>query len=488
MVSSRGNAPESSFVVLANRLPVDVDCASDGTVSMRPSPGGLVTALSPVLEHQQGAWVGWAGNTGDAPQPLRTDGGVELRPVGLTDHDFSGFYEGFSNATLWPLYHDLIAKPAYHRSWWTSYREVNERFARAAAAAAAPGATVWVQDYQLQLVPGILRQLRPDLTIGFFLHIPFPSPDLFRQLPWREEIVRGLLGADVIGFHVTGCAHNFLELTRQVAGSAGSHTGQPDTLQVTGRPSVREVTAWVTAPDGRRVGVGAFPISIDVTGLNRPEAAACAELRRDLGDPDVLMLGVDRLDYTKGILERLLAFEELLAAGAFADTRVAMLQVATPSRERLADYRRARSEVEEAVGRINGRFSAPGRPVVEYLHRSVPKEELSIYYAAADVMVVTPLKDGMNLVAKEFVAAHPDAAGALVLSEFAGAAEELSQAYLVNPFDIDSVKRGIFQAVTDLSEDPSATGRRMRAMHQQVMTHGVDVWARAFLRSLKEAV
>ncbi|WP_051866947.1 alpha,alpha-trehalose-phosphate synthase (UDP-forming) [Corynebacterium atypicum] len=476
-------AGTSSFVVVANRLPVDVDFAPDGTPSVKPAPGGLVAALTPILEKHRGSWVGWAGNIGPAPAALTTATGVRLHPVGLAESDYELFYEGFSNATLWPLYHDLIARPTFERSWWTAYREVNERFARAAANVAAQGATIWVQDYQLQLVPGILRQLRPDVTIGFFLHIPFPSPDLFRQLPWREEVIRGLLGADLIGFHLTRCAQNFLELTRQVS-AAGSHIGLPDTLEVSGAPSVRAVTAAITAPDGRRVGVGAFPISIDLGSFTRPPAESVAALRRQLGDPNVLMLGVDRLDYTKGILQRLLAIEELLASAALPHVRFSVLQVATPSRERLADYRRARSEVEEAVGRINGRFGAPGRPVVEYLHRSVPKEELAVYYAAADVMLVTPFKDGMNLVAKEFVAAHPESGGALVLSEFAGAAEELTQAYLCNPFDLDSIKRAIHQTVSDLTHRPQAVHSRMAAMHAQVLAHDVDKWAQSFLQNL----
>lgn len=475
-----------SFVVVANRLPVDLGRAADGTLEVKPSPGGLVAALSPVLEQHRGCWVGWPGVVGEVPEPFRTETGVLLHPVALSEDDYRDFYEGFSNATLWPLYHDLIATPTYDRSWWAAYREVNLRFAEAAAEVTAEGATVWVQDYQLQLVPGILRQLRPDVTVGFFLHIPFPSPDLFRQLPWREEIVRGLLGADLIGFHLAGCARNFLELTRQVAGRAGSHTGLPDTLEVSGTPSVREVTAHVTAPDGRRVGVGAFPISIDLDSIAHPDPAEVAALRADLGHPDLLMLGVDRLDYTKGILQRLRAVEELLESGAMPQTRFTVLQVATPSRERIEHYRQARSEVEEAVGRINGRFGEPGRPVVEYLHRSVPKARLAVFYAAADIMLVTPFKDGMNLVAKEYVAAHPDGSGALVLSEFAGAAEELAEANVCNPFDLDSIKRAIHQAAADLAYRPGEARARMLAMHRQVSEHDVDLWARSFLHCLEE--
>lgn len=458
----------------------------DGSVEWTPSPGGLVSALSPVLEEHEGCWIGWPGVSDESPEPFRTDGGVLLYPVQLTAQDFEYFYEGFSNATLWPLYHDLIVTPEYHREWWAAYREVNLKFAEATSHVAAKNATVWIQDYQLQLVPGILRQLRPDLTIGFFLHIPFPNPDLFRQLPWREELVRGLLGADVIGFHLEGNAQNFLDLACEVSGVAGSHIGQPDTLDIEGSVSTRDITAAVVVPGGRKVGVGAFPISIDVDSVTTPDPDEVATLRAELGNPDSLILGVDRLDYTKGILQRLRAYEELLASGALPK-KVVLLQVATPSRERIEHYRVARSQVEEAVGRINGRFGQPGRPVVEYIHRSVPKSRLAVYYAAADVMLVTPFKDGMNLVAKEYVAAHADGSGALVLSEFAGAAEELPEAFICNPFDMESVKRRIVEAVLAPTYDPQDAKERMIAMHKQVIEHDVDLWAQSFLDCLAKA-
>ena len=460
---------DNSFVVVANRLPVDLHTAPDGTRTWTPSPGGLVAALSPVLEHQQGCWVGWPGVPDEAPEPFRTDAGVLLHPVRLTEADFEGFYEGFSNASLWPLYHDLIVTPEYHREWWARYRDVNLLFAQEVAEVAAEGATVWVQDYQLQLVPGILRQLRPDLRIGFFLHIPFPGADLFRQLPWREEIIRGLLGADLIGFHLESNARNFLDLC---AGTEG--------LTVSGTAATRRTDAHVTTHDGRSVAVGAFPISIDVDSLGEGTPGGVEKLRAELGDPQTVILGVDRLDYTKGILQRLLAFEELLEAGALEGA--VFMQVATPSRERIDQYRVARSQVEEAVGRINGRFGSMGRPVVHYLHQSLPKSQLRTLYEAADVMLVTPFKDGMNLVAKEYVACHPDGSGVLVLSEFAGAAVELHQANLCNPFDMESLKRALLTAVQGA---PEVMRERMLAMHAQVLEYDVDRWAEAFLSALE---
>ncbi|QNE90144.1 trehalose-6-phosphate synthase [Corynebacterium incognita] len=468
----------NSFVVVANRLPVDLTTTTDGQREWVPSPGGLVAALSPVLESHQGCWVGWPGIIDEAPEAFRTDKGVLLHPVKLGATDFQEFYEGFSNATLWPLYHDLIVTPVYNRDWWDTYREVNLKFAAEVAEVAAEGATVWVQDYQLQLLPGILRQMRPDLTIGFFLHIPFPNADLFRQLPWRDETVRGLLGADLIGFHLESNATNFLDLARSMG------------LEVEGNAATREIGAKITTNDGREVGVGAFPISIDVASMGTfddTDAEKIAQMRGELGDPSTIILGIDRLDYTKGILQRLLAFEELLETGAVEPADVTFVQVATPSRERIEQYRVARSKVEEAVGRINGRFGTIAHPVVHYLHRSLPKDELRYYFRMADIMAVTPFKDGMNLVAKEYVACHDDGTGALVLSEFAGAAAELTQASLCNPFDMESVKRSLLNTIQSLQSSPEMMTERMHQLHQQVTEHDVNLWADAFLHCLEES-
>ena len=471
---------DNSFVVVANRLPVDMIIESDGTKSWQESPGGLVSAVSPVLEKHQGCWVGWPGVTDEAPEPFRTERGVLLHPVELTQHDFEEFYEGFSNATLWPLYHNLIVTPEFNRSWWDAYRDVNLRFATEVATVAAPGATVWVQDYQLQLVPGILRQLRPDLTIGFFLHIPFPPPEIYRQLPWRNEMLRGLLDADLIGFHLESNVRNFVELCRGYD------------MEVSGEIKVREAGITITLPNGHSLGVGVFPISIDTAAIAATLAAdthheshgELEQMHHNMGSPSTVFLGVDRLDYTKGILQRLLAFEELLDSGALDPKEVALVQLATPSRERIDSYRTTRSNVEEAVGRINGRFSQIGRPVVHYQHRSVTKDVLMRYYRLADVMLVTPFRDGMNLVAKEFVATRADSSGALVLSEFAGAADELTQAHLCNPFDIEDIKKAMLQATWGLKNNPEAMKERMSAMYNQVMEHDVDLWANAFLGAL----
>ncbi|GLZ75859.1 trehalose-6-phosphate synthase [Actinorhabdospora filicis] len=454
----------SSFVVVANRLPVDEVITDEGR-EWRQSPGGLVTALQPVLQAEKGTWIGWAGGTGEAPDPFELDG-MRLSPVALTADELTSYYEGFSNATLWPLYHDAVEPPVFHRPWWDAYVRVNERFAERAAEVAAPGAVVWVQDYQLQLVPAMLRRRRPDVRIGFFLHIPFPPVELFMQLPKRLELLDGLLGADLVGFQRPLAAQNFLRLTRHLFA-----------LQPRGK----------TVEFGERVvRADAFPISIDVAAMesvavSTPVQQRARELRENLGDPETVILGVDRLDYTKGIEQRLKAFRELLAEGRLRVPDAVMVQVATPSRERVEHYKALRSNVEREVGRINGDFGRVGRPAVHYLHQSYRRDELAALYLAADVMMVTPLRDGMNLVAKEYVASRTDLGGTLLLSEFAGAAGELRQAYQVNPHDLDGLKATLMTAV---EADPMDRVRRMRGMRRYLRGHDVRHWANGFLTAL----
>ena len=458
---------KASFVVVANRLPVDRDIAADGTVSWRKSPGGLVTALEPVMQRNGGAWIGWHGQPDEKLPPFDYEG-LDLVPVHLTTSEVEEYYEGFSNATLWPLYHDVVAHPEFHREWWDAYVTVNRRFAERAAKAAARNAVVWVQDYQLQLVPKMLRELRPDLRIGFFLHIPFPPTELFQQLPWRRQILEGLLGADLVGFQLPGAAQNFIRLVRQRVG----HKTHRDTVYL---------------PDGRSVLAKAYPISIDASGFEelarRPETNARAEdIRRSLGNPKHVLLGIDRLDYTKGLRQRLRAFGELIADGQVDVREAVFIQVATPSRERVDQYRILRDDIDRLVGRINGDVGHIGRQPITYLHASYPRSEMAALYRAADVMVVTPLRDGMNLVAKEYVACRYDDRGALVLSEFAGAAAELKGgAYQVNPYDINGTKAALLAAMR--SGDRENT-RRMKTMRKQVLEHDIDHWASNFLNEL----
>lgn len=459
----------SQFVVVANRLPVDRTVAPDGTEGWKRSPGGLVSALAPVMRKQDGSWVGWVGSPDEAPEPFHSDG-MDLVAVPLSEQEIADYYEGFSNATLWPLYHDVIVPAEYHREWWDAYVRVNRRFAAAAAEVAAPGAVVWVQDYQLQIVPSLLRELRPDLQIGFFLHIPFPPQELFAQLPWRGQIMHGLLGADLVGFQRQGAVGNFLDIACRYT-------------------EARRVSASQVIIDGRRVTAGAFPISLDVDEVESlaqlPEVQGRAQaIRAELGSPQHVMLGVDRLDYTKGIRHRLKAWAELLADAEVTPEDAVFVQVATPSRERVDAYQALRDEIELEVGHINGVHGRIGISPLHYLHATYDRRELVAMYLAADVAVVTPLRDGMNLVAKEYVAARVDDRGVVVLSEFAGAADQLTDAVLVNPHDIDGLKAALLEAINMPEQEQE---RRMKAMRSQVRTHDVTRWADEFVAALAEA-
>jgi trehalose 6-phosphate synthase len=455
-----------ALVVVANRLPVDETIQPDGTVEWRRSPGGLVTALHAVLRDRRATWIGWAGGIDTAP-PVPDLEGLRLHAVALSVNDYEDYYEGYSNSTLWPLYHDAVETPAFHRRWWEAYHRVNRRFAQVTATHAEPGALVWIHDYQLQLVPSMLRSLRPDLRIGFFMHVPFPPTELFMQLPRRADLLRGMLGADLVGFQTTYGAENFLRLAARLL-----------RLRTDG-PSVEM--------DGRTVRTCAFPISIDFPSISElagsPDVVTRAKaVRADLGEPEKIVLGVDRLDYTKGIEHRLKAYRELLADGRVKVGDTVMVQVAVPSRERVEHYRMLRDKVEREVGRINGEFGRVGLPAVHYLNQSFDAAEVAALYRAADVMAVTPLRDGMNLVAKEYVAARVDHGGALVLSEFTGAAAELADAYLVNPHDLEDLKDALVRA---LDASPVENRARMRAMRRRVRAHDVRAWARTYLRELE---
>ena len=467
----------SSLVLVSNRLPVDRVETADGRVEWRRSPGGLVTALEPVIAQSGGVWIGWPGSTDVDVAPFTVDAahggsGYQLYPVGLSEQEFVEYYEGFSNGTLWPLFHDVIATPKYHRAWWDAYVAINQRFADAVISQAAPGATVWVHDYQLLLVPAMIRSQRPDVRIGFFLHIPFPSFGIFAQLPWRSQIVAGVLGADVVGVQRQADARNLLGVVRRLLGYRTKN----------GR-------AFVPAREGeaaRQPIIQAYPISIDgkeFDALARTAAVQnrAAEIRRELGNPKRILLGVDRLDYTKGIVHRIKAFGELLEEGRLNPAEVSLIQVAVPSRERVESYRALRDEIELLVTRINGDFGTLGHNPISYLHKGYPRDEMASLYLASDVMLVTALRDGMNLVAKEYVATRIDNRGALVLSEFAGAADELNQALLINPHDIDGLKDTILAAIR---MSPREQARRMRPMRRHIAADDVSHWSSRFLRDL----
>ncbi len=447
-------------VAIANRLPVQ-----HGEDGWQLSPGGLVTALRPVMTDHSGAWVGWDGGTKGIPDTL-PDFSAQLRPVSLTAAQVRQYYHGFSNATLWPLLHDAIEKPRFERSWWNTYRQVNAAFADAAFAALdeRPDALAWVHDYHLMLLPQLIRERRPSQPVGFFLHVPWPSPDIYARLPWRREILLGLLGADVVSFHTEHYRKNFVAACARLLGEDG----------VTVRGTM------LALPDGRLVSTTASPISIDAAEFTRHATQEATD--RDIKELDqqfagrTVLLGVDRLDYTKGIAERLLAFEMLLERCPEMRTTSAFLQVAVPSRDDVREYRNLRADVERHIGRINGRFTEPGQDVpVHYLYRGLPQQQLAAYYAVASALVITPLIDGMNLVAKEYVTVQQarQGSGRLVLSEFTGAADELREAIMCNPFDVEGLSHRIEHAI----RLPASSGREaIEVMAERVRTHDVHRW------------
>jgi trehalose 6-phosphate synthase len=453
-----------AFVQVTYRLPFD----ASGRVAVGRWQKNTIN--SPSLDRQfatrGGVWIGWAEKTAALPAARSTAEGVAIEPVELPSPELEQHYEGYCNSTIWPLYHNSIERPEFQPPWEDANRLVNERFADAVSRIAARGATVWIHDYHLQLVPAMLRRGRPDLRIGFFLHIPFPPPELFAYLPDRDQILRGLLGADLVGFQRASGAENFLHSVKRLLRLPTSGN-----LVLVGE---------------RRVTVDAFPISVDtaaveqLAGLPRVQKRA-ARIRTELGTPRTLLLGIDRLDYTKGIEQRLEAYGQLLATGALSADSSVFVQVVIVSRERLVRYAELRERVDRLAGRLNGTYGRVGNPVVHYINRVHDIEEMVALYAAADVMVVTPLSDGMNLVSKEYVASRVDNRGALVLSEFAGAATELREALLVNPNDIRTLKNAILLAAT---MDTTEQERRMDAMRWQIRKHDVHAWATTFLNAL----
>ena len=447
---------ENPVLVIANRLPVTLS-RSSGKLERRASAGGLVSALDPLLRRRGGTWVGWSGiRLREGERLDRPDDPYRMVPVDLSPTEVKRYYHGFSNTTLWPLFHSLPDRAQFDRRCWETYEAVNRRFAEAAAEWSDGADTVWIHDYQLLRAPLHLRRIRPEARIAFFLHIPFPPYDLFRLLPWDRELLRGLLAADLVGFHVGGYAGNFLECVERLLAQRVDRESR------------------LIEHGERTVQVGAFPIGID---FRQYEQRAMSVQKRDRRREKVV-LGVDRLDYTKGIAQRLLAFQRLLEVRPEHREKVVLLQLAVPSRDQVSEYQQLKREIDELVGRINGRFATGGWSPIQYLYRSIPPERLSQLYRDSDVALITPLRDGMNLVAKEFVASQVDDPGVLVLSRLAGAAETMREAILVNPFDIDGTAQAIHRA---LGMDEAERRSRSVALRRRERRNSVELWARSFL-------
>jgi trehalose 6-phosphate synthase/phosphatase len=460
------------LLIVSNRLPVTVKDDKD-QLRVVPSAGGLATGLSGPHKSSGGMWIGGPGDVSKLDDARRQELDTHLQelravPVYLSTEEVTRFYDGFSNGVLWPLFHYLLDTIPIDSRDWEAYRAVNEKFADAVAAQYQPGDLIWVQDYQLCLLPGMLRQRLPDAHIGFFLHIPFPSTEVFRTLPWRDAILEGLLGADIVGFHTFAYLRQFTT----------------SLLRILGVESNVDRVAY----DGREIKLGVFPMGVDVADFARlaasDEVRAETEAIRKQGSDTQLLLGIDRLDYTKGIPRRLLAMERLLEREPSLRGKVRLVQLAVPSRTNVEAYADFRRHVDEIVGRVNGAYGTVHWTPIQYMYRSLSPSHVAAFYKAADAMLVTPLRDGMNLVAKEFVACRDDEDGVLVLSEFAGAAAELGEALLVNPYDIDGMAQAFKQALTMA---PAERKTRMQGLRRRVAAYDVHRWADSFVTELEKS-
>jgi trehalose 6-phosphate synthase/phosphatase len=456
------------LLIVSNRLPVTVR-SEKGHPRVRRSVGGLATGLRSPHERSRGLWIGWPGNLSRFDPAVCADIDRQLRelrtvPVLLNEREETVFYGHISNAVLWPLCHDRIDRMPLRVDGWDVYESVNARFADVLAEHYRPGDLVWIHDYQLFRVPALLRARIPNARIGFFLHIPFPNPEIFFTLPTRRWLVEGMMGADVIGFHTRRYQGHFRAALRRLFMLESDPGG---------------IVRW----NDRNIRIGVFPMGIDAEDFSRraAEPEVDAKVREYKQEHHRLLVGIDRLDYSKGIPRRLLAIERLLTMHPEWRERVRLIQVAVPSRDKVGAYKQIRREVDVLVGRINGQFATPTWTPIHYLYRSVPSTVLLGLYRSADAMLVTPVRDGMNLVAKEFAASRVDEDGVLVLSEFAGAADELTDAVLVNPYDIDGTADAIHRALT---MDSAESRRRMRALRASVFEHDVHRWVSTFLDAL----
>ncbi|WP_270297244.1 bifunctional alpha,alpha-trehalose-phosphate synthase (UDP-forming)/trehalose-phosphatase [Eggerthella sinensis] len=462
------------LIIVSNRLPYRFEDDGAGGFAFARSVGGLATGLGPLHEQDGNLWIGWADADACMDEEERAHLSAALgeracRPVFLDEDDAEAYYEGFSNSAIWPLFHGFPQFTRFDEEEWEAYRRVNERFCEAVLAEARPGDTLWIQDYHLMLLPSMLRAKLPDVAIGFFLHIPFPDYETFRTLPWRDEIIRGVLGADLIGFHAYDYVRHFLSSCRRVAGI--------------------ENTSGTLSVDGRIVQVDAFPLGIDYAryrdAARKPSVRASVEsLAAEKGhDGCKVMLSVERLDYSKGIPERLDAFDAFLDRHPEWAGHVVLMLVTVPSRENVASYRALKKRIDELVGLINGKHSTMDWTPVDYYYRALPFDQLVSLYAASDVMLVTPLRDGMNLVCKEYLACHDGDGGVLVLSEMAGASYELHEALCVNPFDRAGIVEAMQQALT---MPPDEQQRRNAPMQQRLARYTSKKWAREFLAAVDD--
>lgn len=469
----------SKTIIISNRLPLNLQIRN-GTLSAQPSVGGLATGMKSVHGEGGGLWIGWSGLVReDIPEELQASVATALKDqncteVSLRQEDIDRYYFGFSNRTIWPLFHYFLEYSEFEKTYWESYVSVNRKFAEAIAREANPEDLIWIHDYQLMLVPQMLRKLRPELTSGFFLHIPFPSYEIFRTLPWRTEILEGLLGADLIGFHTYDYERHFLSSVRRLLGY--------------------EVSFNEIHLDHRVVKVDSFPMGIDYDKFHT--AALERSAASNLPDSDLkkrldhhkkstpegkFLLSIDRLDYTKGIASRIKAFEYFLDQHPEYKEKVRLIILAVPSRSLVPQYQVLKKEIDELVGRINGELSTVSWTPIWYFYRSLPFENLIDLYTSCDIAWLTPIRDGMNLVAKEYIATRTDRSGVLILSEMAGAAFELNEALLINPNNFEQISDALHQAINMPLEEQQ---RRNAPMQNRLKRYNVERWAHDFVQSL----
>lgn len=468
------------LIVVSNRLPVTMHQEADGSWSVARSSGGLVTAMTPVLKRRGGLWIGWPDANGasggdlDAPlERLAEETGYSFGTVPLTQEERDLYYLGFSNEVLWPLFHDLQSRANFDPSYWRAYQDVNRKFADVVYEHTDEDDVVWVHDYHLMLVAREMRRNGMNGRIEFFLHTPFPPVDIFAKLPWREQVLRSLLSFDACGFQTDRDRENYLQCVRHFV---------PD-AEISGEGRVRTVRLGDHSAQ-----VGSFPISIDVAHFKEmAESASVVRERAKLLDRFEgrhVILGVDRLDYTKGIPHRLRAYRHALSTHPELHQQVTLIQQVVPSRDVIPEYAHLKEEIDQLVGEINGEYSLPGWVPVQYLFRGLPQEELVALYRAAGTMLVTPLKDGMNLVAKEYCATKLDRRGCLILSEFAGAAPQLSNgALMVNPYDVEGTAETIVRA---FNMDDEERIRRMGLMQANIEEEDIFWWVDSFLKAAEK--
>ncbi|MEH6679353.1 MAG: bifunctional alpha,alpha-trehalose-phosphate synthase (UDP-forming)/trehalose-phosphatase [Sediminicola sp.] len=469
----------SKTIIISNRLPVQLQI-DNNEITAIPSVGGLATGMKSVHSGGNSLWIGWSGLTDEEiPDELvdKIDSALAEHgssKVNLSAEEVDGFYYGFSNRTVWPLFHYFLEYSEFQLESWTIYKQVNQKFADAILENASDDDTIWVHDYQLMLVPQMVREKRPDISIGFFLHIPFPSFEIFRTLPWRTEILLGLLGADLIGFHTYDYERHFLSSVRRLLGL--------------------EVSFNDVHMDERVIKVDSFPMGIDYKKFNDAalqnhtnKSKDRSELQRRLdmhkqSAPDAkFLLSIDRLDYSKGIAKRLNAFEYFLNKYPQYKEKVRLIVLAVPSRSNVPQYQLLKKEIDELVGRINGEFSTVSWTPIWYFYRSMPFENLIDLYTSCDIAWLTPIRDGMNLVAKEFIATRTDQTGVLILSEMAGSANEMNESLLINPNNFEQTADTIYQAINMPKEEQKA---RNSILQKRLERYNVEKWANDFMTSL----